>query len=290
MRAAWEAAGSKALPEAQPPEGLRQELGGPRELPGGTVSCAHPGKAVLVRWCSGHGGTSPVSTDATRRGGSIRQAVPGPPGEWPCGSRQTVSGRGCAAAGGRATPGRPRAVARRCWWDPAGLSLLPEMTGEIRRCLTEVESCFRLLVPLDLGLSPGAALPAVAPAVAEEGPPDLGDEERPCCSRSLPACARCPAAVGAGVLPSEDEDSDQEEFVRRHGLGSRQYTLDVELSSGTLSPSCGQALPCRASWPWASGRLLSLGFLGPRRGWGPKAAASVATGPAVTGSMVRGRA
>lgn len=187
-------------------------------------------------------------------------------------------------------PGRPRAVARRCWWEPAGLSLLPEMTGEIRRCLTEVESCFRLLVPLDLGLSPGAALPAVAPAAAEEGPPDLGDEEQPCCSRSLPACARCPAAVGAGVLPSEDEDSDQEEFVRRHGLGSRQYTLDVELSSGTLSPSCGQALPCRASWPWASGRLLSLGFLGPRRGWGPKAAASVATGPAVTGSMVRGRA
>uniref|UniRef100_A0A8D0XH89 UV-stimulated scaffold protein A n=1 Tax=Sus scrofa TaxID=9823 RepID=A0A8D0XH89_PIG len=111
---------------------------------------------------------------------------------------------------------------------------MEEMTGEIRRCLTEVESCFRLLVPLDLGLSPGAALPAVAPAVAEEGPPDLGDEERPCCSRSLPACARCPAAVGAGVLPSEDEDSDQEEFVRRHGLGSRQYTLDVELSSDSL--------------------------------------------------------
>uniref|UniRef100_A0A8C3YTY4 UV-stimulated scaffold protein A n=1 Tax=Catagonus wagneri TaxID=51154 RepID=A0A8C3YTY4_9CETA len=116
---------------------------------------------------------------------------------------------------------------------------MEEVSAEIRGCLTEVENCFRLLVPCDLDLSPGAALPAVAPAVAEEGPPGLGDEEQPCCSKTLPACARRPGAVGpgavgAGMLPSEGEDSDQEEFVRRHGLGSRQYTLDVELSSDSL--------------------------------------------------------
>ncbi|XP_057561583.1 UV-stimulated scaffold protein A [Hippopotamus amphibius kiboko] len=108
---------------------------------------------------------------------------------------------------------------------------MEEMSGEIRSCLTELESCFRLLVPFDLDPIPGAALPAVA----EEGG---RDEEQPCCSKSLPACTRRPGAWGAEGLPSEDEDgdgdSDPEGFVRHHGLGSRKYTLDVELSPGGL--------------------------------------------------------
>ncbi|KAB1281978.1 UV-stimulated scaffold protein A [Camelus dromedarius] len=114
---------------------------------------------------------------------------------------------------------------------------MEEMSGEIHSCLTEVESCFQLLVPFDLDPSPGAALPAmastVASAVAREGPHDLEDEEQPCCSKALAACAPLPGAVGVEG-PSEDEDSDQEGFVRCHGLGSHKYTLDVELSSDSL--------------------------------------------------------
>nr|XP_031540587.1 UV-stimulated scaffold protein A [Vicugna pacos] len=116
---------------------------------------------------------------------------------------------------------------------------MEEMSGEIRSCLTEVESCFQLLVPFDLDPSPGAALPAMASAVvsavAREGPHDLEDEEQPCCSKALAACAPLPGAVGVEG-PSEDEDefSDQEGFVRCHGLGSHKYTLDVELSSDSL--------------------------------------------------------
>ncbi|XP_036182503.1 UV-stimulated scaffold protein A isoform X2 [Myotis myotis] len=114
---------------------------------------------------------------------------------------------------------------------------MEEMSGDIRGCLTEVDSCFQLLVPFDLGLHRGAVAPAVASGAPEEGPPrlasapDLGDEEQPCCSKSLPACARRPVATtGASGDEEDEEDSDQEDFVRRHGLGSHKYTLDVELS------------------------------------------------------------
>ncbi|XP_010639985.1 UV-stimulated scaffold protein A isoform X3 [Fukomys damarensis] len=98
---------------------------------------------------------------------------------------------------------------------------MEEMSEEIGCCLMEVENCFKLLVPLD-----------------------LGDEEQPCCSRDLPASACHPgAAAGGEGLPQtaaggpsedEDEDSDPEEFVRSHGLGSHKYTLAVELSSDSL--------------------------------------------------------
>lgn len=37
-----------------------------------------------------------------------------------------------------------------------------------------------------------------------------GDEEEPCCSKSLPACSGRSGAAGAGGPPSEEEDSDQE--------------------------------------------------------------------------------
>ncbi|XP_006108273.2 UV-stimulated scaffold protein A isoform X1 [Myotis lucifugus] len=119
---------------------------------------------------------------------------------------------------------------------------MEEMSGDIRDCLTEVDSCFQLLVPFDLGPHRGAVAPAVASGAPEEGPPrlasapDLGDEEQPCCSKSLPACVRRPVATTGASSEDEEEgeDSDQEDFVRSHGLGSHKYTLDVELSSGSL--------------------------------------------------------
>uniref|UniRef100_A0ABI7Z107 UV-stimulated scaffold protein A n=1 Tax=Felis catus TaxID=9685 RepID=A0ABI7Z107_FELCA len=89
---------------------------------------------------------------------------------------------------------------------------MEETSEEIRGCLTEVESCFRLLVPLDLAEGPGAALPTVAFGDSgEEDEEDEEDEDR-----------------------HEDSDGDEEGFVRRHGLGSHKYTLDVELSSDGL--------------------------------------------------------
>ncbi|XP_036903122.1 UV-stimulated scaffold protein A isoform X2 [Sturnira hondurensis] len=136
---------------------------------------------------------------------------------------------------------------------------MQEMSEEIRGCLVEADSCFRLLLPFDLGPCLGATPPTAARAMSKQGtprpagPPDLGDEEQPCCSKTLPGCTRPPAATsGEGPsqastgAPSEEgdegdegdeedeEDSDQEEFVRHHGLGSHKYTLDVELHSDGL--------------------------------------------------------
>ncbi|XP_032189446.1 UV-stimulated scaffold protein A [Mustela erminea] len=137
---------------------------------------------------------------------------------------------------------------------------MEEMAEEIRRCLTEVESCFRLLVPLDFATGLGASLPTVAFDVSVESASSWasagnhGDEEQPCCSKTLLASASCPgASSGAGPPQTtsgakdeeeeededeEEEDSDrdrdEEEFVRCHGLGSHKYMLNVELSSDSL--------------------------------------------------------
>ncbi|XP_042638884.1 UV-stimulated scaffold protein A [Orycteropus afer afer] len=113
---------------------------------------------------------------------------------------------------------------------------LEEMSGEIRCCLTEVESCFRLLVPFDFSPS----------GPAEDSPPSssLGpqDEEQPCCSKDLPAFPGPLRAVGGGQgLPeaatgdlSGEEHEEPGEFVRSHGLGSHKYTLDLELCADDL--------------------------------------------------------
>lgn len=117
----------------------------------------------------------------------------------------------------------------------------------MRRCLTEVDSCFQLLLPFDFGPGLPAAPPAKDVAALEEGTRDLGpeDEAQPCCSKTLCARARPPAAAVTGdpAQGAEDEDSDQEAFVRQHGLGSHKYTLDVELSAGNRPPAGAQAVP-----------------------------------------------
>lgn len=169
------------------------------------------------------------------------------------------------------------------------------MSEEIRGCLLEADSCFRLLLPFDLGPCLGAAPPATARAVPAEGTPhpagtaDPGDEEQPCCSKTLPGCAR-PAGAPSGKGPSqacpgtsseedededeeEEDDSDPEEFVRHHGLGSHKYTLDVELRSGDAAPAAAwgphchhpRLLLCRPPGPQPSGRFPQT----PRgHGWG----------------------
>ncbi|XP_060044350.1 UV-stimulated scaffold protein A isoform X1 [Erinaceus europaeus] len=120
---------------------------------------------------------------------------------------------------------------------------MEEMSEEIRCCLTEVDSCFRLLVPFDL---------AEASRQSGEGTPAPEEEEQPCCSKSLPPCAPCPpvgAHQTASKPASEDSDGDEDGeenpvledgdgglngFVRCHGLGSYKYTLQVELCADSL--------------------------------------------------------
>lgn len=106
------------------------------------------------------------------------------------------------------------------------------------------------------------------------GTPDPWDGEQPCCSRDLPASAGHPRAGGRAQPPQtatddpldEDEDSDLEEFVRSHGLGSHKYMLDVELCSGNSLPRIFAAPPCPSSQvgPSLTGtRSQSFGLQGP---------------------------
>lgn len=137
---------------------------------------------------------------------------------------------------------------------------MEEMSDEIGCCLTEVENCFRLLVPLDLGpyredkffgeasgIAEDHAPCALSPDLAtprESGLSEPQDEEQPCCSKDLVASAhRVGSVIGLKALaptatedPSRDEDehSDPEDFLRNHGLGSHKYTLDVEVPSDGL--------------------------------------------------------
>ncbi|XP_035312840.1 UV-stimulated scaffold protein A isoform X2 [Cricetulus griseus] len=121
---------------------------------------------------------------------------------------------------------------------------MEEMSDEIRCCLTEVENCFKLLVPLDLGPYPEDKFFGEATS-HESDLPGSQNEEQPCCSKDLVASTyHVESVVGLKALaqssmqdPSRDEDehSDPEEFLRSHGLGSHKYTLDVELPSAYRS-------------------------------------------------------
>lgn len=149
----------------------------------------------------------------------------------------------------------------------------------------EAESCIRLLVPFDLGpsLRASGAPEEGAPHLA--GAPNLEDEEQPCCSKALPAYVWRPAAIDGegppqaapGTPSEEDEDSDQEEFVRCHGLGSHKYTLDVELSSGNgrrlLLDTCAPLLALVGALPgcplhWTSLATGPWPLLRPQTSWG----------------------
>lgn len=145
------------------------------------------------------------------------------------------------------------------------------MSDDIGCCLTEVESCFKLLVPLDLvpytedkffgetsGITEGHAPCTLSRDLAtphESGLSGPQDEEQPCCSKDLVASAyHVGSVVGQKALaqtatkdPSRDEDehSDPEDFLRSHGLGSHKYTLDVELPSGNwLLVLCSTSTLC----------------------------------------------
>lgn len=162
-----------------------------------------------------------------------------------------------------------------------------EMSDEIGCCLTEVENCFKLLVPLDFVPYPEDKFLGEASGITDSHAPctlsrDLAsprefglsgpqDEEQPCCSKDLVASAYHVGSVsGLKALAQtatkdtsrdEDEHSDPEDFLRSHGLGSHKYTLDVEVPSGNwLLVLCNASMLCSSQvCSSLTGRGLSHG-------------------------------
>ncbi|NXD62141.1 UVSSA protein, partial [Eolophus roseicapillus] len=147
---------------------------------------------------------------------------------------------------------------------------MEEMSQEIADILTEMENCFRLLLPdpfdftvHDTELEPNkemsanedrSASPWSSQMEVNQSYLECMDDEQPCCSKDiLSQCVRtdkeldekqekseqkdldggtCPE-VQSGV-PALDDDDDYETFVRNHGLISHKYTLDIEISTADI--------------------------------------------------------
>ncbi|KAM9580431.1 UV-stimulated scaffold protein A [Guaruba guarouba] len=144
---------------------------------------------------------------------------------------------------------------------------MEEMSEEIADTLTEMESCFRLLLPdpfdftvHDTELEPDKQMSANEDRPASPWSSQMEvnqsylecmDDEQPCCSKDiLSQCVRTDkeldekqkkpeqedldggtcSEVQSGVLALDDDD-DYETFVRNHGLISHKYTLDIEIST-----------------------------------------------------------
>ncbi|KAM4673007.1 UV-stimulated scaffold protein A isoform 1-T2 [Amazona ochrocephala] len=148
---------------------------------------------------------------------------------------------------------------------------MEEMSQEIADTLTEMESCFRLLLPdpFDFTVHDTELEPNKQTSANEDGPAspwhsqievkqsylECMDDEQPCCSKDiLSQCVRTDkeldekqekleqkdldggtcSEVQSGVLAlddDDDDDDDYETFVRNHGLISHKYTLDIEIST-----------------------------------------------------------
>lgn len=142
-----------------------------------------------------------------------------------------------------------------------------ELSQEVAETLTEMENCFRLLLPdpfdftvSNTGLEPNEQTSADKDTSASSLSSCVGcvDDEQPCCSKDiLPVsqCVRMDQNEGLGDKQKQPEqnvldgetcsevetgvpvlgDDDYETFVRNHGLISHKYTLDLELSTGTCT-------------------------------------------------------
>lgn len=146
------------------------------------------------------------------------------------------------------------------------------MSQEIAETLTEMENCFRLLLPDPFEFTVNDTTPephkemtanedSPAPALASQTDVTQSyvgfvDDEQPCCSKDILS-----ASQGVRTEKNEDlddkqetpeqkeldggtslgvesgalafHDDDYETFVRNHGLISHKYTLDLEISTGT---------------------------------------------------------
>ncbi|XP_048705090.2 UV-stimulated scaffold protein A isoform X1 [Caretta caretta] len=148
---------------------------------------------------------------------------------------------------------------------------MEEMSQEIQDTLTEMENCFRLLMPdpfdftvNDAELEPVTERTAnenrptssLSMQIADSQPSLLGqmDDEQPCCSKDLPSVSPClivdrnrdlneelglpeqkemnrGECSEAEIIAAATDDDDYETFVRNHGLGSHKYALNLEIST-----------------------------------------------------------
>uniref|UniRef100_A0A8C6YPL6 UV-stimulated scaffold protein A n=1 Tax=Nothoprocta perdicaria TaxID=30464 RepID=A0A8C6YPL6_NOTPE len=147
---------------------------------------------------------------------------------------------------------------------------MAEMSPEIADTLTEMENCFRLLMPdpfdftvNDAELEPNKQITAsenkpASPSSSQIAPHPsyFGhvDDEQPCCSKDLLSVSPCFKTGRNEDTSEEQEQQDQKEldggirselgsdipalsdddyqtFVRNHGLISHKYTLDLEIST-----------------------------------------------------------
>ncbi|KAM8808826.1 UVSSA protein, partial [Eudromia elegans] len=148
---------------------------------------------------------------------------------------------------------------------------MAEMSQEIANTLTEMENCFRLLMPdpfdftmNDTELEPNQLMNTSEEKTASSSSsriaPHLScfedmDDEQPCCSKDLLSVSQCFKTDGNEDMSEEQEKQDQKEldggthselgcdipavsddddyqtFVRNHGLISHKYTLDLEIST-----------------------------------------------------------
>lgn len=140
---------------------------------------------------------------------------------------------------------------------------MAEMSQEVAGTLTEMENCFRLLLPdpfdftvNSTGLEPNEQTSADEDRSASSLPTYVGcvDDEQPCCSKDILPISQCVRTDQNEELadkqkkPEQDlldgdtcsevesgvpvlGDDDYETFVRNHGLISHKYALDLELST-----------------------------------------------------------
>ncbi|XP_053560214.1 UV-stimulated scaffold protein A [Bombina bombina] len=128
---------------------------------------------------------------------------------------------------------------------------MEEMTEEIQSALTEMENCFKLLLPdpVDFAVftedteSLNKTTYTHSKAVTNEPSSCEFDDEQPCCSKDLPSLSVSHSVCANGAsqqLPKDSKNSDEsdddfeaveEPFIRDHGLGSRKYNLSLEIST-----------------------------------------------------------
>nr|E1C760.1 RecName: Full=UV-stimulated scaffold protein A [Gallus gallus] len=143
---------------------------------------------------------------------------------------------------------------------------MAEMSQEVAGTLTEMENCFRLLLPdpfdftvNSTGLEPNEQTSADEDRSASSLPTYVGcvDDEQPCCSKDILPISQCVRTDQNEELadkqkkPEQDlldgdtcsevesgvpvlGDDDYETFVRNHGLISHKYALDLELSTADI--------------------------------------------------------
>ncbi|XP_068131799.1 LOW QUALITY PROTEIN: UV-stimulated scaffold protein A [Hyperolius riggenbachi] len=128
---------------------------------------------------------------------------------------------------------------------------MEEMLPDIQSCLTELESCFKLLLPdpdefnfFSEGPEENNHVPGNTSSAQSKSAHITAsqshdsDDEQPCCSKDLPNVSLPSAHPDSGIASKDSDSEDSEDnfaavaepFLRDHGLGSHKYSLNIEIS------------------------------------------------------------